>query len=400
MNILIVSQYFWPEEFRINDLAQGLQKRGHSVTVLTGMPNYPKGNFFSGYGFFGPRTERYNNITIHRVPLITRGQRQTWRLILNYISFTFFACLLGPWYCRGKFDLIFVAQYSPVTVAIPAILLKKIKKASLFMWVQDLWPESLSATGAIKSQFLLNLVNQLVRYIYRHCDRILVQSEGFIDYISSVGVPVKKIAYFPNWAEDIYQNTSLQIKADKSKLPRGFIVMFAGNIGAAQDFGNILSAFEKIKDRLDIHLVVLGDGRMRGWVEEEIVKRGLSPTCHLLGRFPTEAMPGFFAQAQVMLVTLKNEPIFSLTIPGKVQSYLACARPIVAALAGEGEKIIRLANCGVAVKPEDSTALAEAIVKMCSISPSAREQLGRNGWQYYQNNFSRELLLNNFEGFL
>ena len=184
MKILIVTQYFWPESFRINDLALGLKERGHMVTVLTGMPNYPSGRLFQGYGLFSQSKDEFQGILIHRVPLIPRGKGERWRLALNYLSFTCFASLLAPLRCRGVFDLIFVYEPSPITVGLPALVLKPLKRAPIIFWVHDLWPESLSATEAVRSEPVLRSVAKLVRFIYRRCDRILVQSEGFIPSVT------------------------------------------------------------------------------------------------------------------------------------------------------------------------------------------------------------------------
>lgn len=398
MRILIVTQYFWPESFRITDLALELKKRGHEVVVLTSIPNYPGGKIFTGYNFFGPRSEYYQGIIIFRVPQIPRGQKKTWQLFLNYISFALSAIILGPLYCQGKFDNIFVAQYSPVIVGIPGIILKKIKKAPLFFWVQDLWPESLSATGAVHSKFVLNTVGSLVRFIYKHCDYILAQSVGFIERVKAMGGESKKIHYFPNWAEELYKPTlAIEDAPDSPKLPKGFRVMFAGNIGAAQDFETILTAAEKLKEHQDIHFVILGDGRARNWVENEVKKRGIGQSVHLLGRYPMEQMPRYFALADVMLVTLKNEPIFALTIPGKIQSYMACAKPIVAALDGEGARVITESGAGLAVPAEDPTALANAILKLSLMSQDERVALGRRAIAYYETHFNRAKLIDQFE---
>ena len=180
MNILVVTQYFWPEDFRINDLAAGLVEKGHRVMVLTGIPNYPAGRFFPGYGIFKNSRQTYRGVDIVRVPLVPRGKGSKIRLFFNYLSFSLLAAIMAPFLIRGNFDLIFVYEPSPVTVGLPAIWLKKIKSAPLLFWVQDLWPESLSATGAVRSSIILKFVNKLVRFIYRRCDLILVQSRGFI----------------------------------------------------------------------------------------------------------------------------------------------------------------------------------------------------------------------------
>ena len=204
MRLLIVTQYFWPENFRINDLAAGLRERGHEVTVYTGKPNYPDGRFFDGYGFFGRGNETYEGMRVIRVPLIPRGDGGAVRLALNYLSFALFASALAPFRVRGEFDAILVYEPSPVTVGLPALVMKKLKRAPILFWVQDLWPESFSATEAVRAGWILKAVERLVRFIYRGCDRLLVQSRGFIPQLSAMGAPAEKIRYFPSWAEGIF----------------------------------------------------------------------------------------------------------------------------------------------------------------------------------------------------
>lgn len=399
MKILIVTQYFWPEEFRINDCATELLARGHEVTVLTGVPNYPKGNFFPGYGWMCPKREDYHGVKIIRIPLIARGKKQGWRLALNYLSFALLASLFGPLYLRGRrFDVIFAYEPSPVTVGIPAIVLKRIKRAPLLFWVQDLWPESITATGFVHSKVILAFVGKLVRWIYRCCDRILIQSKGFFEPVISQGGEAARIVYLPNWAEGFYQPVIFQQDAaERKSVPEGFVVMFAGNMGVAQDFPTILSAAETTKERQDIHWVILGDGSMKEWVAQEIHARGLWKTVHLLGRHPVETMPRFFSLADVMLVTLKREPIFALTIPGKVQSYLACGRPIIAGLDGEGGRVIRESDAGIACPSESPDALAAAVLKMAQMPAVERHEMGQRGLRYYQANFERRMIMDHLE---
>ncbi len=401
MNILIVTQYFWPENFRINDLALGLKEKGHHITVLTGNPNYPDGRFFSGYGVFKKRIDDYQGIKVVRVPLIPRGSGGALRLALNYLSFAFFASLMGPFYCRGNFDVVFVYEPSPVTVGLPALVLKKIKSAPILFWVQDLWPDSLSATGAVNSNKILNMVEGLVRFIYSQCDRILIQSRAFSSSIEKLGIGSERILYFPNSAEGLYKPVEVEPDAsERAALPNGFRVMFAGNIGAAQDFTTILNAAEKLKEYADIHWVIIGDGRMRQWVEVQIHERGLSKNVHLLGRYPTEAMPRFFSLADALLVTLKKEPIFALTIPSKVQSYLACAKPIVAALDGEGARIIEESDAGLTCPAEDPEALADAILSMYKMPETERKGMGSRGRRYFEQHFERSMLLDRLDSWM
>ena len=403
MHILVVSQYFWPENFRINDLVRSLTERGYQVTVLTGIPNYPEGRFFDGYGLLRNVRQSYFGAKVVRVPLVPRGKGSGILLFLNYVSFAFFASLFSLLAIRNQFDFIFVCQLSPVTVGLPAIFLKKLLKIPIVFWVLDLWPESLSAAGVFKGKKILKYIDKLVLYIYRNCDKIVVSSKGFIQSIESKGISSKKLDYFPNWYEPDYsvkQHCSLENQYDMRTLPKGFRVMFAGNIGVAQDFGNILTAAELTKKYLDIHWIILGDGRMRDWVKKEILSRGLSNCFHMLGRFPSEAMPYFFAEADAMLVTLKNDPIFSLTAPGKIQSYMACAKPIIAAVDGEGNRLITDSGSGLASPSGDPEALAESVIAIYHMTEEQKIKIGEAGRRYCEKYFNRECLMDKLDGWI
>lgn len=398
MHILIVTQYFWPETFRINDLALGLVERGHRVTVLTGSPNYPDGKFYKGYGIVN-REEDYYGVRVLRVPLVPRGGGGAVRLALNYVSFAVIASILGPFLCRGVVDHILVYEPSPFTVGIPAVLLRSLKAAPLSFWVQDLWPESLSATGAVKSETVLSLVSRLVRFIYRRCDKVLIQAESFREPVAAQGAAADRIFYFPNSAEEHFAQPA-PYDGLLPQLPEGFRLMFAGNIGSAQDFETIINAAELLKECRKIRWIVIGDGRMRSWCENEVARRGLQEHLHFLGRFPLEAMPAFFAAADALLVTLKKEPIFALTIPSKIQSYLACGRPVVAALDGEGARIIDEAGAGYSCPAGDPDALAAAVLKMYRTSESERAAMGVRGRSYYREHFDRTMLIDRLEGWM
>lgn len=401
MNILIVTQYFWPENFRINDLVLDLKQKGHSVTVLTGVPNYPDGDFFEGYGLLRRTREDFNGVQVLRVPLFSRGKSKGLRLALNYFSFAFFASLLGPFYCKGPYDAIFVFEPSPVTVCLPAIVLKKIKKAPVVFWVLDLWPESLSATGSVSSVSALKAVGKLVRFIYSQCDKILVSSKGFIGQVSGMGFPPENIHYFPNWTEDIYRQTPGKVEfPGLTALPDGFKIVFAGNIGAAQSFPTILDAAETLKGTADIHWLVAGDGRMSDWVKDQIRLRSLENCVHMLGRHPPEAIVSLFSEADALLVTLKRDPAFALTVPGKMQSYLACGKPVIASLDGEGGRLIEEAGGGIACPAEDSRALASAVLRLRGMSVEARREMGERGRKFCESNFTRAALLDKLEGWL
>ncbi len=401
MRILVVTQYYWPENFRINDLTTGLIDKGHQITVLTGIPNYPEGRFFSGYSFCKRRYQNYKGIKVIRVPLIPRGSGTGFRLMVNYLSYAVCGSLLAPFLCKQQFDLIFVFEPSPITVGLPAIILKKLKSIPILFWVQDLWPESLSATGAIKSKHVIKLVEKLVRFIYRNCNMILVTSRSYFNPIKKIGVNKNCLRYFPQSVENMYKPVIVSSAIQKAKnIPDGFKIMFAGNIGTAQSFETIIQAAEKLKGFHDIHWIIIGDGRMYSWVMAEIKKRKLHSTFHLCGRHALESMPTFFALADVLLVSLKKDPVFSLTIPGKVQSYMACGKPVVASLDGEGKRLIEDAEAGLASPAEDAYALADVILKMYRMTKDQRQAMGKNGLEYYKKNFSRDMLIDRLEGWM
>lgn len=399
MRLLVVSQYFWPENFRINDLVADMVARGHQVTVLTGLPNYPSGRFFAGYSWQRPRTETYQGATIVRVPLVSRGSAGAIRLALNYLSFAAFGAL-GVWLrLRGKFDAIFVFEVSPITVGIPAIVASRRFKAPILFWVLDLWPESLTAAGGVQSPWVLRAVNHLVKWIYRHCARVLVQSRAFIPEIARHGVPHSHILYFPSWSESVFQPLEQADVTLLPSLPDGFKVVFAGNIGEAQDLPAVLKAAELLQAHTQIHWLIVGDGRMAAWTKEEVQRLGLSQV-HFMGRHPLELMPHFYAAADALLLPLKREPIFALTIPGKLQSYLACARPILAMLDGEGARIVQESGSGLTCAAGEAKALAAQALKLAALPTAEREAMGQNGRHYYEANFNRTRLFDQLEAWL
>lgn len=399
MKVLIVTQYFWPENFRINDLAAALVERGHAVTVFTGIPNYPGGKFFAGYGVFKRRVETYQGCTVIRVPLIPRGRSSGIQLAINGLSFAVSAALFSSRLPKEDFDVMFVWESSPVTVGLPAAFIKWRRKIPLVFWVLDLWPESVLAMRATKSRVVLRLIEELVKVIYRACDLILVASRGFIPSIERHGGQPAQIRYFPNWAEDMYWPVR-ERAASHEHLPEGFRVMFAGNIGAAQGLGTLLKAAALLKVHPDIHWLIVGDGRMRGWVENRIRELGLTASVHLMGRFAPEAMPDVIALSDVMLVTLTNDPVFALTVPGKVQSYLASGKPIVASLEGEGRKVVEDSCAGLVCAPDDGGALARAVLEMYQMPAAERERMGAAGRRYCAQNFERAALMDRLEEWL
>lgn len=390
LKILLVSQYFWPENFVINDLVRKLVDNGHELTVLTGKPNYPVGKIFTGYSSHGVQRELFHDhIDVFRVPLFPRGGGGPFRLFLNYLSFVISGVLLSPALLRGrKFDLVLVFAPSPITSAIPAIPLKWLSKAHLAVWVQDLWPDSLSATGFIRNKVVLRMVGWIVRGIYMCADTLLVQSKAFKVPVSRY-VRKDKVFYYPNSYLDAPPQPAVcdQLPAELvALLEKNFCLVFAGNLGTAQSVETLVSAAERVKHLAGCKLVLVGSGSMVEWIEEQRVVRGLDNLV-LAGSFPSSVMPHVFSRTAGLLVTLKREEIFAYTIPSKVQAYLAAGRPIIAALDGEGSRVIEEAEAGLTCDAEDSAGLANCIEQLFFMPADARKKFGQSGREYFLANF-------------
>jgi colanic acid biosynthesis glycosyl transferase WcaI len=398
MNLLIVTQYFWPEPFRINDLVSGLRERGHSVEVLTGMPNYPAGRLYPGYGWFAPAREEYAGAPVYRTPLVTRGQSKNWRLILNYLSFAFSACITGPLRCVRRYDAVLIYQPSPITVALPGLLMAALSRAPALLWIQDLWPDTLEAVGVPPRSLLAGVAAALSRFLHRHCAVLLVQSKALAPRLVAQGIDRKRIEYLPNWAEEYYRPLALAGgEEDPLAGIAGFRIVFAGNLGSAQSLETVITAASLLRHVREIQWVICGDGNMRGWLETEIARRDLTQTVRLYGWRPPETMPVLFAHADALLVTLRADPVFALTIPSKLQTYLACGKPVIAALDGEGGSVIRESGGGVVCAAADGAGLAEAVQRLYRMPPAERVAMGKRGRAYYDANFERSALLTRLE---
>ncbi|MGZ5027091.1 MAG: glycosyltransferase family 4 protein [Methylobacter sp.] len=392
MKILIVSQYFRPESFRINDLALTLKESGHQVSVLTGKPNYPDGKIFHGYRAWGCSTEDWCGIEIYRVPLIARGSKSALKLALNYLSFIVSGMLFGPWLLRREnYDVIFVYAPSPIFQSIPASFLGWLKHCPVALWVQDLWPESAQATGYIHNPWLLKLLERMVRFVYRHTDLLLVQSKAFQAPVAKLA-DGKPIVYYPNSVEPAFYSPPDIPLPDIPGLTGKFSVLFAGNVGTGQAVEVIAGAAELLRDYPDIGFVVLGTGSRWDWLREQVETRGLG-NLHLAGRYPVETMPGLMRQAAALLVTLADQPIFAATVPSKVQAYMAVGKPILACLNGEGARIVTEAGAGLAVPAEDAAALAEGVLSLYRMSAQEREKIGQNGRAYFREHFDHDRLV-------
>lgn len=399
MKILIVTQYYFPETFKSNDLSFELQKRGHDVTVLTGLPNYPKGQLYDGYGVFKNRRQVINGVKVIRSLLVLRGNGGGIRLFLNYFSFAFFASVKAFFLnFSHKYDAVIVHEPSPITQFYPALLLKKMQKVPIYFWVMDLWPESLEILGGVRNKAILNIFTKMVINFYENSEKILITSRGFKRSILEKGNFEDKLEYFPNWSEDSVSEGDQNFPVPN--LPEGFKVMFAGNIGEAQDMESVMNAALELKNNHEIKFIILGDGRKMPFVRDFIKDHNLEKTVFCLGRFPIEAMASFFAKADVMLVSLRDDKIFNLTVPAKVQAYMSASKPIVAMLNGEGANIIEEAKCGLTVPAGDSKGLAFILKTMVQYEKSQLEKMGENSRIFYSENFQLTQCIDNLERIL
>tara|TARA_B110000116_G_C16793787_1_gene565394 strand:+ start:2233 stop:3489 length:1257 start_codon:yes stop_codon:yes gene_type:complete len=396
-NILIISPLYHPEVNRVNDLVEHLLKKNYKITVMCPIPNYPKGEYYQGYSIFKKRYESFENLKICRVLVSPRRKGSKINLFFNYLSFIIFSFFPAILLSFQKFDLVFINQVSPITIAIPGIIVKKIKKIPLIMWVTDLWPESVKDAGNLKSNFIPNLILPIVKYIYKNCDQILVSSKAFINSVQEKSSIEKNILYMPQWGEATFtDNQSSKYQNSEFEKIQGFKVLFAGNIGIAQDFDCIINAMNKIKDH-PIHLVVLGDGRAKKESIKKVRKFNLESNISFLGSFPLETMPYFFDKSDALLISLKKSAVFSKTIPAKTQSYMAFGKPILTNADGEVSRIIDESDSGLTADSGNHILLAENILKLSKLSDTEIKTMINNSKTYYENHFNREKILNGFE---
>lgn len=389
MRLLVWTQYFWPENFRINELTIGLTQAGISVVVLTGKPNYPAGKVFPGYKSFGVQREFYSGMEVVRIPVLPRGKGSAIKLLLNYLSFILAGYLFAPLALKGKnIDAIFVYAPSPLLQAIPAVFFSWLKRAPLIVWVQDLWPESLQATGFIKSRWLLKLVEFAVKYVYRYSDLILIQSEGFRVPVERLVKDRNKICFYPNSSEDLSSAAQSVVTDDflVRAIAQDFSIVFAGNIGKAQACETIVYAAELLKYHKNIKFFIIGDGSQAQVIASEVEKRGLINVV-LPGRLPPELMPSLYSVASVLLVSLRDDVALSATMPSKLQSYLSAGKPIIASLNGEAARVVVEADAGLVCPAENPHALAACVMALFSISKQERERFGMNGLRYFRAHF-------------
>ena len=412
--ILVISQYFYPEQFRINDMCQEWVRRGHKVTVVTGIPNYPQGKFYPGYGWFKKRRDTWNGIDIVRIPLTARGSGST-RLALNYLSFVvsgFFWAHLT----RIKADYVFTFEVSPMTQALLGVWFAKRRKIPNYLYVQDLWPENVEIVTGIHSKAVLGPIGRMVNYIYRHCDAIFATSPSFVtDIQKRCPGQESKVHYLPQYAEDFYKpcNTSLRGEAEAihsschpyapschpregGDLPsKPFTIAFTGNIGKAQGLEILPKTAALLMGRANVNFTIVGDGRNKAELERQIDESGTRDMFTMVDRQPAEKIPAILAECDAAFISFMDTPLFAKTIPAKLQSYMACGKPIVASACGETERIVREADCGVCAPIGNAEALTNAILGLTHNPELPR--MGENALAYYRKCFDKKTLMDGLE---
>lgn len=384
MKLLIICQHFYPEQFKISDISFKLAEQGHDVTVLTGLPNYPSGIIDKEYRMFKRRKEIINGVKIYRSWLIPR-RKNVINLSLNYLSFAF-SSTIKSLFIKEKFDHILVYQTSPITMALAGVFLTKLTKKPLIIYCLDLWPESVTTIGIKKGSFIYKMLFHLSKWIYKQADEIFTSSRMFEDYFKNVLLIDKKTTYLPGYAEDVFEQ--LPPKEHKENIN----LVFAGNIGKMQSVETIVLAANELKKNKEIVFHIVGDGSAKKECEELASKLALENVV-FHGQHPLSEMPKFYKMADAFLITMKDNNIISYTLPNKVQSYLASAKPILGAINGETNLVIKDANCGFCGPAEDYRRLAENIILFAG-NIAMHSTYGENARKYYESNYSKDIYFN------
>lgn len=397
MRILLVTQYFYPENFKSNDLAFELSKRGESVDAMVGIPNYPEGVYFKGYGIFRKRHEVINGVNIYRVFQTPRGRKASAiGLSLNYLSFVFSGLVrvFFQFLWKRKYDAIIVYEPSPITQMIPAIILGKLTNVKVFSWVTDIWPDSvIHSIGPQKAARIVRPLNYITNWVYKHSDTLLISSKRMKELINRDADYSDKIVYYPHWCDDMLK---MPVDNDIPSLPKGFIIMMAGNINSGIGIEGIIECMSLLRDIDDLHFVFIGGGTLEHEFKEKIVKYGLR-NVHVLGRFPFSKMPAFYEKADAMFLSLEKTklPHLRATVPSRMQSYMSAGKPILAMIDGAAAEIIEEANCGYAVPAGDAKGLSDYIRNCLLLDKDSFRQKGCNARIYFEEHFLLEKCIDN-----
>ena len=394
-HILVVSQYFFPENFRINDICKEWVKRGYKVTVITGIPNYPTGKFYDGYSFSKRRKEIWNGIHIIRIPLIPRGTNSI-GLISNYLSFVVTGFFKSH-FNSIKADYVFTFEVSPMTQALLGCWFAKKLKVPHYLYVQDLWPENVVTVTGISNPKIIKPIDKMVDYIYKNTDEIFATSPSFVESICNrkVNVSRDKVHYWPQYAEDFYKPLEKKV-IEEIPNDTSFKIIFTGNIGTAQGLQILPQTSELLKNE-NVKFIIVGDGRYLEEFEREIKKRNVQKQFVMIPHQPAERIPKLLAACDAAFLSFQNNPLWSKTIPAKLQSYMACGMPIIAAADGETARIIKLANCGVCSPIGNAEQLSIKIKEMLNMNLDVLKKNSRN---FFCENFDKKNLMDQMEYYL
>lgn len=402
MRILILTQWFHPEpNFKGLSFAIELQRRGHEVEVLTGFPNYPSGKVYEGYSIKPWQCDEIDGIRVNRVALYPSHNSSGLSRIANYMSFSIMTMLIGPLLIRNKPDVIYV--YNLPTLSRTASFLRWLYGCKIIYDVQDLWPESVTSSGMLPmSRLLKDFLKNWCNKSYQRSDSITVLSPGFKKELVTRGVAEKTIEVIYNWTEenienyDQLDNNLIQIMRPTEHQHR-FNVTFAGNMGKMQGLETVLGAAETLlTEENNVHFYLIGTGTEKYGLKKKSRELGLSNVTFIPNQ-PRSAMGIIFKNSDVLLVHLKKDPLFKITIPSKTQAYLAAGKPIIMAVEGDATNLVQLANAGYSCKPDNPHALADCVRKLVTMSLEERNVLGENGRKFYERKMSFSHGVDRFE---
>lgn len=393
MKILVISQYFYPENFRINTLCRELADRGHDVTVMTAYPQYPGGVIFEGYGFDVPYEKQWHGVKIHRVKTYPRGKGPL-GLLRNCVSFVISG---NRWVrqCQEKYDAVFVFEVSPVTVGLPAVTYHKKFGTRVFFNLQDLWPENVHEVLGIRFPPLTWVINRVVDTIYAHSHRILCASNGFVENLKNRGVPEHKLVFWPQFCLDPNREG---LERPEAYSDDTFNIVFTGNLGDAQGLDLMVEAAARLKGS-GIRWYLVGDGRARARLEAKVREAGLQEDVVFVGRVSEAQANAYAAHAHCAYLSFQDNPLFHMTIPAKLQTYLACGTPVLAAAGGESAAIVNGNGCGIAVPPQVEKLVAAAL-ELRDQSPEQRRAMAEASRNCYEANFTMKNLVDRLEAMM
>jgi len=387
--ILVFSQHFWPEVFRINDICKGLVQQGYHVDVICGLPNYPTGKITKGWGFFKRTKEQWEGVRIRRIWEIPRGRKNNLlRIFLNFVSWPFFCLFYLPFIGKG-YDKVLMYQLTPVIMAFPAILYAKAAKTPLFIKILDYWPFSVFAVMNIKSKFLKKLITKISQWHYKKADGLIASFEGIQKMlISDVGIPPEKTIYIPQ-ACGKYHEQNIYDEEIHKKYNENFCITFTGCINPAQCFDIVVAAAKNCYDvgYTDIHWIIVGDGLSKKDVEKDVLQAGLTEVFHFEGFLPVEDMPKYYGVTDAFIACLTKSILGDFGIPAKIIPYFAAGKPVIGALDGDAAELIKSTQTGYCGPANDVEALYENICKMYLATKKEREEMGARAKAYYLEHF-------------